>query len=142
MVQIAGGVVWNPKLGIVVVNQNNDSWSLPKGHLEEGETHLEAAIREINEESGIPMEELRLICPLGTYERSQIKRDPDQLTEMRTISLFLFKTDYIKLSPKDPENPEARWVAIDMVTSILTHPKDKVFFSSVIEKIQLLDNHK
>ena len=58
MVKIAGGIVWNPKLGVVVVNQNHNSWSLPKGHVERGEELLPAAMREIREETGIPERKL------------------------------------------------------------------------------------
>jgi ADP-ribose pyrophosphatase YjhB (NUDIX family) len=137
MVQIAGGVVWNPALGVVVVNQNNDSWSLPKGHVEAGETHLEAAIREIEEETGITKENLQFISSLGTYERSQIKRDEDQPTEMRTITMFLFTTNKETLRPIDHENPEAQWVPINDVYSLLTHPKDKEFYDSIKTNISL-----
>lgn len=49
----AGGVVLNKNEEILVVNQNGNSWSLPKGHIDEGEEVLEAAVREIYEESGI-----------------------------------------------------------------------------------------
>ena len=38
---------------VAIVNQNHDSWSLPKGHIDEGETPIDAAIREIYEETGI-----------------------------------------------------------------------------------------
>ena len=48
-----GGVVLNINNQILIVNQNHDSWSLPKGHIDDGETKLEAAIREIYEETGI-----------------------------------------------------------------------------------------
>ena len=58
MISIAGGIVINPLRGVVLVNQNNNSWSLPKGHVETGETTLEAAIREIKEETGIPSDAL------------------------------------------------------------------------------------
>ena len=45
---IATGVVVNKKGEVVVVNQNHNSWSLPKGHIEKGEDPLAAAKREIN----------------------------------------------------------------------------------------------
>src|SRR4051794_29324422 len=66
----AGGVVTNANGEVLVVNQRGTSWSLPKGHIEEGEEALEAARREIYEESGLT--DLALIKPLGTYRRSRI----------------------------------------------------------------------
>ena len=44
-VDCAGGIIINSNKEAVIVNQNHDSWSLPKGHVDEGETILEAAIR-------------------------------------------------------------------------------------------------
>ena len=52
----------------------------------------------------------------------------DNKEEIRTRHMFLFKTEQIKLIPKDKENPEARWVKIEDVTKLLTHKKDKEFF--------------
>src|SRR3989344_5541862 len=46
----AGGVVVNEKGEVLIVNQNGDSWSLPKGHIDPGETAIEAARREIGDE--------------------------------------------------------------------------------------------
>lgn len=135
MIQIAGGVVYNPKYGIAVVNQNHNSWSLPKGHVEEGETHLEAAIREIYEETGIPKEALLFGKALGSYDRERIARNMADLPEMRTITLFLFTTEQETLSPLDPENPEAKWVPIEEVASVLTHTKDKEYFASIKSEI-------
>ena len=40
-------------------------WSLPKGHLERGETYEDAAVREVEEETGIRG---RLLAPLGTID--------------------------------------------------------------------------
>lgn len=130
----AGGVVLNKQGLVLVVNQRGKSWSLPKGHIEAGENALEAAKREISEESGV--ENLELISDLGTYERYRIGIDGgDDLSELKTIYMFLFKTDQDALKPTDPENPEARWVEKNEVADLLTHPKDKAFFLSVIDKI-------
>ena len=43
---ICNGIVLNINKQVLVVNQNHDSWSLPKGHVDPGETAFEAAKRE------------------------------------------------------------------------------------------------
>ena len=61
----AGGIVINDKNEVAIVNQNHDSYSLPKGHVDDNESYLEAAKREIYEETGI--EDLIYIKELGKY---------------------------------------------------------------------------
>lgn len=130
MIHIAGGIVWNPDHGIVVVNQNNNSWSLPKGHVELGEETFAAAIREIHEETGIPSSRLKFIREVGSYERTQnLLYETDQ-PELRTITLYLFTTDMDTLLPIDPENPEAQFVQVHQVSALLTHQKDKEYFET------------
>jgi 8-oxo-dGTP pyrophosphatase MutT (NUDIX family) len=123
----AGGIVVNPKGEVLVVNQNHDSWSLPKGHVDPGETPLDAARREIYEESGVSR--LTLIKPLGFYERYRIaKGGGDDKSELKRIHMFLFSTTVRILKPIDPNNPEARWVSAEDAALLLTHPKDREFF--------------
>ena len=58
-VEGAGGVVVRDDGRIAVVHRPKyDDWSLPKGKLDEGETHEQAALREVEEEIG-------LRCTLG-----------------------------------------------------------------------------
>ena len=130
----AGGIVLNKEGLVLVVNQNNNSWSLPKGHIDEGEEKLEAAIREVFEESGI--KDLKLIKELGSYQRYRIGLDgSDDKSELKTIYMFLFKTKEEILNPTDPANPEARWVRREEVSELLTHKKDKEFFLSIINQL-------
>ena len=130
----AGGVVLDLQGRVLVVSQNGDSWSLPKGHLDAGEDELAAARREIREETGVS--ELELLETLGTYERPKIARkggsDP---VEMKRITLFLFRTRQTELKPLDPHNPEARWVLREGVAELLTHPRDKEFFLSILKRL-------
>lgn len=125
----AGGVVLNSKGQILVVSQQAVSWSLPKGHVEQGEDKLQAAKREIFEESGIS--DLEYLKDLGNYERSKIG-DPSKL---KRIYMFLFRTNQEDLKPIDKENPEARWVDVEEVATLLTAPKDKEFFLKVKDNI-------
>lgn len=53
----AGGIVFRrDKKGdveILLIQDHKDRWTIPKGHIEEGETAQEAARREIGEEAGL-----------------------------------------------------------------------------------------
>lgn len=127
----AGGVVLNGEGRVLVVSQHGTSWSLPKGHIEEGEDALAAARREIYEESGVSR--LEFVRELGSYERYRIGKDGgEDPSELKTIQLFLFRTAETALAPLDAENPEARWVEPEEVAGLLTHPKDKEFFLSAV----------
>jgi len=125
----AGGVIINELDEIVVVNQNRTSWSLPKGHLDGNENELEAATREIYEESGL--KDLELVKLLGSYERY----GGNNQSELKTITLFLFKALKQDLHPIDPENPEAIWVHKNKVSEVLTYPKDKEFYLKILGEI-------
>ncbi|MFA5878811.1 MAG: NUDIX domain-containing protein [Candidatus Margulisiibacteriota bacterium] len=135
----AGGIVLNNEGKVLIVQQRSNSWSLPKGHLEEGEDALTAAKREIHEEAGI--KELTLIKEIGTYQRYRISKDgsAEDKSELKEITLFLFTTNEIKLSPIDSNHPEAKWVEPEKVVEYLTHPKDKAFFTAYLETIKV--NH-
>ena len=132
--QTAGGVVLNQEGLVLVVSQNGNSWSLPKGHIDSGEDKLQAAKREIYEESGIS--ELELIKELDSYERYKIGLDGgEDKSELKTIFMFLFKTTQEELKPIDPANPEAVWVKKEKVAELLTHKKDKEFFLTIMDEI-------
>ena len=131
----AGGVVINQQGMILVVNQRGTTWSLPKGHIDPGEEPIEAAIREIREESGISKVEYSKT--LGAYGRYKIGLNtPEDRQEWKVLLFFLFKTQQNELSPEDPHNPQARWVHPDEVEGLLTHPKDKAFYESIRVQIK------
>lgn len=131
----AGGVVVNQKGKVLMVDQKGTSWSLPKGHIEEGETELEAAKREIYEESGV--KELKLIKKLGSYKRFRIPDDGkgEDKTEQKTITMFLFTTTINDLKPIDKNNPQAIWIDKKQVAKKLTRPEDGNFFKSIIDEV-------
>lgn len=54
-------------------------WDIPKGHVEEGESYIDAAIRECEEETGFVCDPIKLV-PLGLLDYTQKKK----------LALFLF----------------------------------------------------
>ena len=130
----AGGVVVGPSGHILIVNQRGRKWSLPKGGVEKNESDLDAAKREIGEESGV--DDLQLLGDLGSYKRYRMEKDgSDDKSEHKTIVIFLFRTAQKELAPRDPDNPEARWVPREEVGDMLTHRKDKKFFRRILTRI-------
>jgi ADP-ribose pyrophosphatase YjhB (NUDIX family) len=107
-----GGIVLNQQGMVLVVNQGETVWSLPKGHVDPGEDPLVAAIREIREEAGIKT--LKFIKVLGSYGRYKLGRTSgEDKSEWKVLLFFLFKSNQQVLKPQDPRHPEARWVHPD-----------------------------
>lgn len=138
----AGGVVVNPEGKLLVVQQHNNSWSFPKGGVNEGEAELEAALREIREETGLT--KLEFEGPLGSYERYSIGLDGIGETKewgSRKRTFFLFKTtEELSGSFNDPDGEitAVRFVTVDEALALLTHPKDKEFLEKNAAKIKSL----
>ena len=131
----AGGVIVNKEGRILVVSQKGDAWKLPGGHVKAGEKEIQAAQREIYEETGI--KNLKIIKELGSYKRSKMDCESiDNQEEMKIITIFLFITREIKLESHDKDNPEARWIHKGKVEHILTHPKDKAFFRKIKSQLK------
>lgn len=130
----AGGVVRNAKGEIAVVLHDGDFWGFPKGHIDEGEDALAAARRETEEEVGIT--ELELKNEYEPYVRAKAGDEDKPDGEMKTLHMFLFDTTQEKFVLTDPRHGEARWVPIDGVADLLTHPRDKEFFLGIKDSLK------
>ncbi|MFC5285546.1 NUDIX hydrolase [Actinokineospora guangxiensis] len=80
-------------------------WSLPKGHIEAGETPEQTAVREVAEETGIDGEVLR---PLGTIDYWFIADGAKRVH--KTVHHFLLLAHTYELSDADVEVSEVAWV--------------------------------
>ena len=135
----AGGIIANKDGKIVLVEQHTNTWSFPKGGIDQGETALEAAVREIGEETGL--KELACLGEVGTYERYSIGLNgvSERLDlGLRPRTLFLFTTNENVLVPDGLETTSADWFSFDEAVARLSHPKDKEFLKSSYGKVYAL----
>jgi 8-oxo-dGTP pyrophosphatase MutT (NUDIX family) len=94
-------------------------WSLPKGHLEAGETQEQAAIREVEEETGIRG---RVIAPLGTIDFWFVA---DDRRVHKTVHHFLLERAGGELSDADIEVAEVEWVSLSDAHGRLAFPDER-----------------
>jgi ADP-ribose pyrophosphatase YjhB (NUDIX family) len=94
-------------------------WSLPKGHVEPGETQEEAAVREIEEETGIRG---RVLAPLGTIDFWFVAEDR---RVHKTVHHFLLERDGGELSDADLEVVEVAWVRLSDAPERLAYADER-----------------
>ena len=51
-----GCIIIKDKKVLLVYEKNRNFWGFPKGHMEDGETEIETALREVKEEVGLDVE--------------------------------------------------------------------------------------
>lgn len=94
-------------------------WTLPKGHVEAGETLEQAAIREVAEETGL---QAQIAQPLGTVTYwftsggSRVRK---------TVHLFIMNGVGGELSADDIEVDEVAWIPIADLPERLTYAAER-----------------
>ena len=94
-------------------------WSLPKGHIEDGETPEQAAIREVAEETGINSEITQSLGVIDFWFMAGGKRIH------KTVHHFIFKETGGLLAAQESEVDEVGWFPLAEVVGLLAYPDEK-----------------
>lgn len=94
-------------------------WSMPKGHLEEGETAEQAAVREVKEETGI---DGTILAPLGTVDFWFVA---DTKRIHKTVHHFVLKFAGGELCDDDIEVEEVAWVPFADLDKTLAYADER-----------------
>lgn len=105
--------------------RNRLLWSLPKGHVEPGETIDQAAVREVREETGISG---RILAPLGVIDFWFVA---DGSRVHKTVHHFLLLAEGGELSDDDVEVAEVAWVPLAEVPRCLAYVDERKLVDGV-----------
>ena len=114
-VQAAGGVVLRDGRVAVVHRPRYDDWSLPKGKLDPGESFEDAALREVEEETGLRCRLVREL-PAVAYE----VRGRPKLVRYWAMEV-VGETPFV---PGD-EVDEVRWLEPPEALALLSYDRDR-----------------
>ena len=126
-VEAAGGVVVSDGRVLLVHRPRYGDWTLPKGKLDRGETFEQAALREVEEETG-------LRCRLGRELPSSEYRDNKDRPKL--VRYWLMEIDRRGAPPPfatsqggefqpNDEVDEVRWLAPGEAAGALTYERDR-----------------
>ena len=145
-------------VGIVVLNKENkvfvarridnpkNFWQMPQGGVDEGENYFNAALRELEEETGIKKVKLiREIEGTMTYElpknllgiiwKGKYKGQKQKWFLMR----YLGNDDDINIKTNNPEFLEWKWIDLNMITEVVVDFKLHIY-KELKEKIKKIIN--
>ncbi len=100
-------------------------WSLPKGHIEAGETREQTAAREIAEETGITG---RVLGELGTIDFTFVA---EGRRIHKTVHHFILERTGGAVSTEDVEVADVAWVAVSDVQARLTYADERRLMDKV-----------
>jgi len=131
----AGGVVLRGEQVVVIVPtrrapDGSRVLALPKGHVDPGESTLQAAEREVREETGVFGE---LIHELGEV-RYWYRRDGRTIPKSVTFYLFNYLSG--DTDDHDDEVEEARWIELQEAQTALTHAAEREMVQRALAYLQ------
>lgn len=131
MIEAAGGVVWRTtrkwNLEVLLVHRpGRDDWSLPKGKLRGSETHLECALREVWEETG-------LRCGLGRELPTTTYLD--RKGRPKSVRYWAMQERDGRFRP-NREVDRVMWAKVERAGDVLTYRHDLVVVEGLLDLVE------
>ncbi|MGO9603105.1 MAG: NUDIX hydrolase [Candidatus Binataceae bacterium] len=134
----AGGLVWRrtpqEEFEFVLIRpRGSDTWAMPKGHLEKGESIEDAAVREVREETGLTVGRIE---PLGDVSYIFSLRDSPgaPLTRIsKRVHFFLMEFAGGDHVDHDHEIDEVAWLSASEALDRATYADERKLIEKAID---------
>ncbi len=131
----AGGVVVRGEQALVIVPRRRAAngarvLGLPKGHIDPGESSLQAAVREVREETGV---EAELVRELGEV-RYWYRRDGRSVP--KSVVFYLLRYRSGDTEDHDDEVEDVRWMALAEACTALTYEGERKMAKCALEALE------
>lgn len=113
--------------------KDTGKWTIPKGHVEAGETTLEAAYRETLEETGLDLKNLSYVNVWQHFSHIYTMRNKDVIVFFCDDETGMLQDEILKCSsfvdddPTYPEVDEYKWVEFKEAKIMITRSQQELF---------------
>ena len=111
---------------VLLVKHQKGHWGFPKGHVEENETEMETAIREVKEETNLDVE----IVDNKRYTEEYIT---DKGNEKEVVYFYAKKIGG-EIYSQEEEVSETKWFSFEDALQIITYKESKETFRKFLEE--------
>ena len=122
-----GCIIIKDQKVLLVYEKNRNFWGFPKGHMEDGETEIETALREVKEEVGLDVE----IDKKRRYTLNYVIGNEID----KTTVLYIAKAKDGKIIMQESEIENIKWCSFEEALNMLTFDDWKDMFKKVIDDI-------
>ncbi len=112
---------------VLLIQQTDNAWGFPKGHVENNEKEQETAIRETKEETNLDVE---IISNKKYITNYKINNEID-----KEVIFFLAKKTSDKIKKQDEEIKNIKWVDLTKAFDIITYENTKNLYKEVLKDI-------
>ena len=126
-----GAIVYRYNAGdlyILMIQMNIGHWSFPKGHVEENETEVQTAVREVKEETNIDV----LVDP-GFREMTTYSPFHDV---MKDVIYFVATPISNDLQAQEEEVTDVKWIHYEDALNVVTYESDRNILLNAINYIK------
>jgi 8-oxo-dGTP pyrophosphatase MutT (NUDIX family) len=116
--EVSCGTIIIKNKSVLLIRQNQGHISFPKGHVEEGETHQETALRETYEETGIK-------AKIISNKEYIVNYDTKEGINKNVIFFLAEVLEDGDMHPQECEIREVFWTPIDDAAELLTYDNMK-----------------
>ena len=120
------------KLKALLLN-NDGEWVFPKGHLEANETELDAAIRELYEESNVKVSAQESI---GQVDEYKFYFSGENAVKVIKVFAFIINDEREITYNKNEGFIDGKWIEVDDALKMLKHNDAKNALEKTIKKIK------
>jgi len=124
-----GCITFNHELKVLLVHIRHGHWSFPKGHVEEGESELDTAIRETYEETHVKID-----VDTGFREVSTYSPFPGV---MKDVVFFIGKALNEDIIIQEDELQNAGFYSVSDAKSMITYDQDLQIFNHAVAYIDI-----
>lgn len=119
-------------LFLIIRHANGNHWAFPKGHVEEGESESQTALREIEEETG-----LKVFLDTGFRETTTYSPKEGVVKE---VVYFIAKTEENSIQQQVEEVTDFQWLPYSQALETLTFANDQVILTKAQEYLHSHNN--